>query len=96
MNFRPAYLAVASVILATLVMLHTLFYSEGWGQRERVRTDLEAIVAENDHMAADIEDVRQQIDALRKRPEVQEHSVRQELGYVRDGDIVLDLNPKNP
>ena len=39
-----------------------------------------------------VEELRAAIEAIRERPEVQEATVRDELGYVRPGEVVLELD----
>jgi cell division protein FtsB len=38
-----------------------------------------------------VQQLRAEVAALRSRPEVQERVVRDELGYVRDGDLLLEV-----
>lgn len=72
-------------------LFHTFFISNGWSDRRKLRADLDAVQAENKEIEAEVDRLRSQIDALRRRPTVQERAVRDELGYVRPGDIVLEL-----
>ena len=83
---------VASVSVAFL--LHTLT-SDGWSNRSKLRADLEALQTENDEIGAEVKRLRFQIDALRRRPAVQERIVRDELGYIKPHDIVLELGRTN-
>ena len=73
------------------VLFHTLFISNGWSDRQKLRADLAAVQAENKEIEAEVDKLRSQIDALRRRHTVQERVVRDELGYVKPGDIVLEL-----
>lgn len=85
------FLAVCVLGASVAVMLHTLFESSGWTRRERARGDLAALQAQNDALERENAELRSAIRALRSRPQVQERVVRDELGYVRAGDIVLEL-----
>ena len=73
------------------VLFHTLFVADGWSDRQKLRADLQAVQAENTEIAAEVKRLRSQIDALRRRPSVQERVIRDELGYVKPGDIILEL-----
>jgi cell division protein FtsB len=88
---RKALLFVSLMASAGLVV-HTFFASDGWKRRARAARDLAGIEAE---IAADQKragSLRAQIDALRTRSQVQEHVVRDELGYVRPGDVIVDAS----
>lgn len=89
-------IAGAAVILGVALFLHTLLASEAWQNRQRVRADLEDLRTRNAMNQTRVEVLRSQIDALRSRREVQERVVRQELGYVREGEIVLELSHAAP
>ena len=72
-------------------MFHTLFISNGWSDRQKLEGDLEAVQAENREIEAEVDRLRSQIDAIRRRPAVRERVVRDELGYIKTGDIILEL-----
>ncbi len=85
-------LLAISLVFSIAVVTHTLLSPEGWQRRQRVRRDLavvEAQVAEGERRT---QELRAQIEALRTRPAMQEHVVRDELGYVRKSDVVLELS----
>ena len=88
---RTGIVAILAAILGVGVFLHTLFYSEGWNQRARLRADLEVLEAQNRTTERQVADLREQVEALRTDPEVQERAVRHELGYVKPGEVVLEL-----
>ncbi len=72
-------------------LLDTLTSADGWERRARAAHDLDAVEAEIGRSSARADELRREIAALRTRPEVLERAVRDELGYVRTGDVVLDL-----
>lgn len=73
------------------VMFHTVIISDGWQDRKKLRLDLQAVETENQEITAEVERLRSQIDAHHRRPEVQERVVRDELGYIKAGEIVLEI-----
>ncbi len=92
MSRGPKLLLAASLACSAALVLHTFFAADGWPGRSRARRDLAAIeadIAVGQRRAAEL---RSQIEALRVRSDVQEHVVRDELGYVRRGDLVIDAS----
>lgn len=81
----------ASLFATAMVFVHTFLAADGWSRRQRVRRDLTAVEGEIAADEARAAELRAQIEALRSRPEVQERIVRDELGYVRPADLVLEL-----
>ncbi len=82
----------ASLACSAALVLHTFLAADGWPGRARARRDLatiEADIAAGQKRAAEL---RSAIEALRGRPDVQEHVIRDELGYVRRGDLVIDAS----
>ena len=84
-------IAAISMILGVGVFLHTLLYSDSWRLRANARSDLEALVEENESSERDVEQLRMEIEAMRERPSVQERAIRDKLGYTRPSEIVLEL-----
>ncbi len=82
---------LVAVGVSAAVVLHTLLDSDGFGRREQVRADLEALRGANRELEARGTHLRAQVKALRERPEVQERVLRDELGYVKPGEIVLEI-----
>ncbi|MBI3180043.1 MAG: septum formation initiator family protein, partial [Deltaproteobacteria bacterium] len=60
-------------------------------RRQEVRADLETLRLENLKLEERSARLRAQVKALRERPEVQERVIRDELGYVKPGEIVLEV-----
>ena len=85
-------LLVLSLVGSAALVVHTLMDSDGWRRRARVARDLAVIQAEIEADQKRATALRAQIDALRTRSQVQEHVVRDELGYVRPGDVIVDAS----
>ncbi len=73
------------------LLLHTLLDPDGWTRRQKIRTDLEELHAENTRLEQLVGELREEIKALRTRDEVQERVVRDELGFVKPDEVVLEL-----
>jgi cell division protein FtsB len=88
---RHRMLLAAMLMGAGTLVVHTFVAADGWSLRTRAQRDLDTL--ESDITAAErrVTELRLQIEGLRGRRAVQEHVVRDELGYVRPGDVVVDV-----
>mgnify|MGYP001500916173 FL=1 len=82
-------------IASSSLVIHTLFFSEGWNKRTELQHELEERHRANQALEQEVKQLRSDIKAIREQPEVQERIVRDELGYLRDGEVVIELNQKN-
>jgi cell division protein FtsB len=87
-------LAATLLVMSAALMLHTLLSPDGWNRRQKARADLETLRTENGRLEGEVQRLRAQIEALRNREEVQERVIRDELGYVRPGDVNLEVGNK--
>ncbi len=85
-------LCAVSFGCSAALVLHTFFAADAWPGRSRARRDLASIEADIAAGQRRAGELRSQIEALRIRSDVQEHVVRDELGYVRRGDLVIDAS----
>lgn len=91
MTFKRSLLACGLLLFAFGMIMHTLVAPSGWRARERVRADLSQVRAQNEAREKKAEQLRAEVAALRSRSDVQERVVREELGFVRDGDVVVEV-----
>ena len=91
MSRRCRLFVLISTFCSAAIVAHTLLASEGWGRRARVRRDLTVVEDELARYERRVHELRAQIEAQKKRREVQERVVRHELSYVRQGDLVIDV-----
>ena len=91
MSSRRLLIACALLAFACALILHTLVSPDGWRRRERARADLASVRDNNLQREAQVAQLRAEVAAMRSRPDVQERVVREELGFVRDGDVVLEV-----
>ena len=91
-QFQIVILGSAAMI-ALAIVLHTFFAPDGWQQRQKVRDDLKQLKNENLQLETQITTLKQEIRALRTNPKYQERTIRNELGYVKKDDIILELSP---
>jgi cell division protein FtsB len=71
--------------------MHTLVIGDGWARRRHAQQDLVALDTEVGGARERVASLRSQIDGLRQRSEVQEHVIRDELGYLRPGDVIVNV-----
>ena len=81
------------VVLSICAVVHTIFFSEGWTKRESLQKEVAERVVENDAAATEVKKVRNRIQAIRERPEVQERLVRDKVGFLRPDEVILEMNP---
>lgn len=74
---------------SSLMVAHTLVDPNGWERRSALAADLVRLSSENAAMEEQVTVLRSQVQALRDRACVQEHAVRDELGWVRPSDLVI-------
>jgi cell division protein FtsB len=84
-------LLALSLVASAAIVAHTLLAPDGWRRRTHVRQALAEVQSEVLAAELRVGELETQIEALRTRPEVQERVVRDELGFVRPGDVVLEL-----
>lgn len=90
MMARRKLLMVAATV-AVALSLASVADARGFRRYLRLRQDVEGIRERNRALAAQNEALRQEIAALRKDPAALERAVREELGYVKPGEIVFHL-----
>ena len=89
---RLAASAVVAFVLA-YVPYH-LYARSGFARTIALRRDLASLHARNRELAAENERLTRQADALRDDPSAIERVARAELGWVRPGEIVVDLSKR--
>ena len=81
------------VILSFSAVVYTVFISEGWEKRESLQQEVATRNFENNAAQKEVEKLRERIQAIRERPDVQERLVRDKAGYVRPNEVILEMNP---
>jgi cell division protein FtsB len=90
MTARQKLLAVATA-LAVALSLVSVADAKGFRRYLRLRDDVASLHGRNAALAAQNESLRREIQALREDPAALERAVREELGYVKPGEIVFHL-----
>ena len=93
MRRRTLWLLAISLLAGLALVIHTLLDDAGWRQRRQLRSSVQIIEKKNRETKARIERLSNEVRALRDRPSVQERAVRHELGYIKPGDVVVDVPP---
>ena len=95
MRRRYRILGIGLAVLAVVVLVDT-FASGAWSERNRVHKDLATLRADNGDAEHRASILRSDIDGMNTNSEFQERAVRHELGFIRQGDIVLDVGDDQP
>lgn len=90
MTARQKFLAVAAV-LAGVLSLASAADARGFRRYLKLRDDVATLQERNRVLASQNEGLRREIQALREDPAALERAVREELGYVKPGEIVIHL-----
>ena len=81
------------VLLSLSAVVHTIFFSEGWEKRESLKKEVAARTLANDIAEQETAKLRERIQAIRERPDVQERLVRDQAGFVKPEEVILEMNP---
>lgn len=81
------------VLLSLAAVVHTIFFSDGWEKREALKKEVAERTTANDLAEQEATKLRQRIQAIRERPDVQERLVRDKAGYVKPEEVILEMNP---
>ena len=80
-------------MLALGYIPYHLYARSGFARTIELGRDLRSLRARNALLAAEIERLAREADGLRTDPAALERVARAELGWVRPGEIVVDLTP---
>ena len=85
--------AAAVVTFALGYIPYHVYARSGLARTLTLRHDLAALRARNRELAAENERLAREAEALRSDPAAVERVARAELGWVRPGEIIVDLAP---
>jgi cell division protein FtsB len=87
-------LVAATVVASVLAFVpYHLYARSGLARTVALGRDLTALRARNRELAAENERLSHEAEALRSDPSAIERVARADLGWVRPGEIVVDLQP---
>lgn len=95
MTARKKLLVVAAV-LAGVLSLASVADARGFRRYLTLRQDVKSLQERNRVLADQNEALLKEINALRKEPTALERAAREELGYVKPGEIVFHLEEEEP
>jgi cell division protein FtsB len=81
----------ASVVIATVLAVGSAVAEGGFRKYWRLQQDVRTLEERNARLAQDNARLRREIEALRADPTALERAAREELGYVRPGELVFDV-----
>jgi len=87
---RRKWLGLAAAVALGLSLVSAAD-ADGFRRYFRLRRDLAALEQRRDRFASENARLAREIEALRKDPAAQERAAREELGYVKPGEVVINL-----
>jgi cell division protein FtsB len=68
----------------------------GWRRNLKLREEVQALDGKNAAMAEENQRLSREARALKTDPAAMERAVREELGFIHPGEMVLQLHPAAP
>ncbi len=90
MTVRRKLLGMAACVAAVLTLISAVD-AKGFRRYLRLRDDVAALRVRNHTLSEQNEALRREINALRDDPAALERAAREELGYIKPGEIVFHL-----
>jgi cell division protein FtsB len=90
MTVRRKLLGVAASVAAILTLV-SVVDAKGFRRYLRLRQDVESIQERNRALTEQNDALLREINALRNEPAALERAAREELGYVKPGELVFHL-----
>jgi len=81
----------AAVGVALVLAASSLADSGGFRRTWRLQQDVKALQARTDRLQAENVRLRREVSSLKEDPQAIERAVREELGHVRPGELILTL-----
>jgi cell division protein FtsB len=80
-----------SLFFALTLVVYTMLDPDVWARRKQLEKTLQRTDADVKALSNQARELSDQINAVRNRRDVQERIIRDELGYIRDGEIILEF-----
>ncbi len=80
-----------AVVVALVLAVGSAVAEGGFRRYFKLTRDVQALKERNGRLAEENARLRREVEALRDDPRALERAVREELGYVRDGELVFNL-----
>lgn len=81
----------ASVVVALVLAVGSAVAEGGFRRYWRLKQDVRTLEDRNAKLAQDNAKLRREVEALRDDPAALERAAREELGYVKPGEVVFDV-----
>ncbi len=92
LKIQPLRVWIAvSLFFALLLVIYTMLDPDAWARRTQLEQTLKRTDADVKSLSNHAQELSDQINAVRNRRDVQERIIRDELGYIRDGEIILEF-----
>jgi cell division protein FtsB len=81
----------AAVAVALVLAVSSLADPGGFRRTWRLQQDVKALQARTERLALENARLRREVAGLKEDPQVIERAVREELGYLRPGELIITL-----
>lgn len=81
----------ASVVVALVLAVGSAVAEGGFRRYWRLKQDVRTLEDRNAKLAQDNAKLRREVEAMRDDPVALERAAREELGYVKPGEVVFDV-----
>jgi cell division protein FtsB len=88
-------LPFALLVFAVVAVPLRILSEEGLPRYRKLRSQLERVSADNAELTRDIGRLSQEVDALRSDPEAVERIARDELGMIREDEVLFQFAPSS-
>lgn len=89
---RNARLLLGAALL--LLFVHDVFGPHGFIAMRKTQKEISRVRMDIDRLAAENEELAEQVHALKSDPKLIERIAREEMGLARPGEIIIKLPPK--
>lgn len=80
------------LLLVTVIGVPTMIFgANGLPRHRRLRAQLTAQLDENHRLATELLRLRSELEAFQRDPRARERAVREELGWVRSDEIIVEI-----
>ncbi|MEO1483946.1 MAG: septum formation initiator family protein [Myxococcota bacterium] len=86
--------AFALFAAAFLISVQSVLDEGSLPRRQQTQAELDRLTERTEALRADVDALKVQVAAHRERAEVRARAIRDELNYVKPGDVVLDFRER--
>jgi cell division protein FtsB len=90
----PRKMIWAAVAVSLVLAVSSLADPGGFRRTWRLQDDVRALQARTERLGSENARLRREVTALKEDPQAIERAVREELGHVRPGELIITLESR--